>query len=202
MSESRYLWAINVSLLLFHACNNLVPHQSRGGVSHMVGICGQDVHSSQHLLAQPGVWHDASGPGLCYSTAQHVWSEEHLRSGHVRHTTHLHQWAVTCHDLCVTAQDSEAPTPAGGILRWLSVHLQRGPARWRRLCSCPKAQVRFTRSQCQYVQKYLKLTTTGNNNDPRKVSLSAGVFLHSSLLERRWVFAPFSSGCLTPARSR
>lgn len=56
--------------------------------------------------------------------------------------------------------------------------------------------------QCQYVQKYLKLTATVNRNDPRKVNLSAGVFLHSSLLYRWWVFAPFSSGCLTPARSR
>lgn len=144
MPESQYFSAINVSLLLFHACNNHVPDQSRGGVAHMVGICGQDVHSSQHLPAHPGVWHDASGPGLCDSTAQHVWSEEHLCSGHVRRRTDSRQWAVTCHDLCVSVQDSEAPTPAGGILGWLSIHLQRGPARWRRVCSCPKAQVRFT----------------------------------------------------------
>lgn len=59
------------------------------------------------------------------------------------------------------------------------------------MCSCPKAQVRFTLTQCQYVQKHLKLTAAGNRNDPRKVTLSAGVFSHSSLLYRWSVFAPF-----------
>lgn len=50
----------------------------------MVSICGQNVHSSQHLLARAGVRHDASGQSLRHSTTQHVRPEEHLRPRYVR----------------------------------------------------------------------------------------------------------------------
>lgn len=101
--EFRYLRSILICLFASFSCvHQPCSHQPRG-VSYMVGICRQNVHSSQHLLARPGFWHDASGPGLCYSAAQHVWSEEHLRPGHVRHRTDLRGGAVTCHDLCLSA---------------------------------------------------------------------------------------------------
>lgn len=43
-----------------------------------------------------------------------------------------------------SVQGSEAPAPSGGILRRLSLHLQCGPTRWRRVRPGPKTQVRFT----------------------------------------------------------
>lgn len=63
---------------------HFVSNQSRGGVSYMVSVRGQNVHSSQHLPALPGVRHDASGQSLRHSTTQHVRPEEHLRPGYVR----------------------------------------------------------------------------------------------------------------------
>lgn len=64
--------------------HHLVPHQSRRGVSHMVSIYGQNVYSSHHLPAHPGVRHDASGQSLRHGATQYVWPEEHLRPGYVR----------------------------------------------------------------------------------------------------------------------
>lgn len=58
--------------------------QSRWRTSNMVDICGEDVHSSQHLPTHSCVWHDAPGPRLRHRTAHHVRPEEHLCPGHVR----------------------------------------------------------------------------------------------------------------------
>lgn len=89
----------------FTSCTiHIVSSQPRGGVSHMVGICGENVHRSQHLLAHPGVRHDASGQSLCHSAVQHVWPEEHLCPGYVRLRTRTKtlsdclfvKWAFPC----------------------------------------------------------------------------------------------------------
>lgn len=65
--------------------------------------------------------------------------------------------------------------------------------------------------ECVLVQKHRFVHTDDINtskniyiygNDPKQVNSSAGVVLHSSLLYRLLVFAPFPAGCLTPARSR
>lgn len=69
---------------LMFTLHRLVSRQSRRGVSYMVGVCGQDVHGRQHLLAHAGVGHDAPGQSLRHGAAQHVWPEEHLRPGDVR----------------------------------------------------------------------------------------------------------------------
>lgn len=81
-----FLWHSNGLLCNIHIYqfNHLVSYQSRGGVSYMVSVCGQNVHSCQHLLAHPGVRHDASGQSLRHGATQHVRPEEHLRPGYVR----------------------------------------------------------------------------------------------------------------------
>lgn len=79
---TKYLFMLKKQTKKKHA--HLVSNQSRGGVSYMVGVCGQNVHSSQHLPALPGVRHDASGQSLRHSATQHVRPEEHLRPGYVR----------------------------------------------------------------------------------------------------------------------
>lgn len=61
-----------------------VSCQSRRGVTHMVSVRGQDVHSCQHLLTCAGVGYDAPGQSLRHRATQHVRPEEHLCTGYVR----------------------------------------------------------------------------------------------------------------------
>lgn len=77
---------------LMFTLHHLVSRQSRRGVSYMVSVCGQDVHSRQHLLAHAGVGHDAPGQSLRHGAAQHVWPEEHLRPGDVRQRAGDSRW--------------------------------------------------------------------------------------------------------------
>lgn len=85
---------------------HLVSCQSRRGVSYMVSVCRQDVHSRQHLLAHAGVGHDAPGQSLRHGATQHIRPEEHLRPGDVRHRT---REAGSRWEACVCAQSSHIP---------------------------------------------------------------------------------------------
>lgn len=113
----------------------------------MVGICGQDVHSRQHLPAHSGVRYDASGQSLRHCTTQHVWPEEHLCAGYVRRTQTALVGSIRADSLRVVAllscQDPEAPAAAGGVVRRASVHLQCGSSGRRRVRPRPKTQVRL-----------------------------------------------------------
>uniref|UniRef100_A0A668A6N4 WD repeat domain, phosphoinositide interacting 1 n=1 Tax=Myripristis murdjan TaxID=586833 RepID=A0A668A6N4_9TELE len=107
-------------------------------VPHMVGIRRENVHGGQHLPAHSGVRHDAPGQSLCNRATQHVRPEEHLRPHY----------------------DPETPSPAGGVLRWASVHLQRGPTGWRGVCPRPETQVcvcvSVKQPTCIFVYVYIK----------------------------------------------
>lgn len=84
--------------------NHLFSCQSRGGVSYMVSICGQNVHSCQHLLARPGVRHDASGQSLRHGATQHVRPEERLRPGYVRQRARNKGGTCIYVEMCIHVQ--------------------------------------------------------------------------------------------------
>lgn len=129
--------------------------------------------------------------GLKNICALATWGTEHI---YVREQWHV----MTCMYLCrIQKLPRLLVASSDGFLYIYNVDPQDGGE-----CVLVQKHRLVSHWRYQYVQKYLKLTATVNSNDPKKVNLCAGVFLDSSLLYRWWVFAPFSAGCLTPARSR
>lgn len=130
----------------------------------MVCICGENVHSSQYLLAHPCFRHDAPGPGLRHCPTQHVWPEEHLCPGYVRNQEDKGCFASKkgyfktkfVYTLSFF-QYSETSTSASCILRGVPLYLQCRSARWRRVHPSSKTQV----GSCY--QKYSTFKKTKKN---------------------------------------